>query len=85
MNKNILLISTVILVAGIIIWIAFQYISNNNGLLVNPWIKKTTNQLATPVPSMLFNPPKEIKYDSSTNLEEELEKVNPEVLDSDFE
>lgn len=28
--------------------------------------------------------PTEVKYDSQTNLEEELERINPQVLDEDF-
>ncbi len=31
------------------------------------------------------NAPAVFQYDSSTNLEEELDKINPQVLDSDFE
>lgn len=34
---------------------------------------------------LLYNPPKEIKYDSSTDLKQELENINPQVSDSDFE
>ena len=34
----------------------------------------------TPTPK-----PKQFKFDSSTNLEQEMESVRPEVQDSDFE
>ncbi len=40
-----------------------------------------------PSPSPLPSPsptPKTFKFDSSTDLKAELEKVNPQVLDSDF-
>lgn len=45
------------------------------------------NQKSTPLPSFTPNVsvPKEFRFDSSTDLKAELEKVNPEVLDSDFE
>lgn len=36
----------------------------------------------TPAP---FNPPKEMHYDNNTDLEKELDSVNPQILDSDFE
>lgn len=32
-----------------------------------------------------YNPPKEIKYDHSTNLSGELESISPQVLEGDFE
>lgn len=37
--------------------------------------------ISSPSPSIF---PKEIKYDSSTDLKKELESINPQVLDSDF-
>lgn len=41
---------------------------------------------ATPQPvASNYAPPKEVKLDASSDLEAELEKVNPQVLDSDFE
>ena len=36
----------------------------------------------TPIPP---NAPKTFSFDSSTDLKMELEKVNPQILDSDFE
>lgn len=36
-----------------------------------------------PIPAP--NAPKTFNFDSATDLEAELEKINPEVLDSDFE
>jgi len=32
-----------------------------------------------------YNPPKEVRYGSSTDLKQELDSINPQVLDSDFE
>lgn len=37
--------------------------------------------ISSPSPSIF---PKEIKYDSSTDLKKELDTVNPQVLDRDF-
>ena len=39
--------------------------------------------ISTPVPTP--NAPKTFNFNSSTDLKAELEKVNPQVLDSDFE
>ena len=38
---------------------------------------------STPVPTL--NAPKTFQFDSSTDLKMELDKVNPQILDSDFE
>lgn len=46
--------------------------------------EKLTND-AVPTVTPAYNPSQEIKYDSNTDLTKELENVNPEVLDSDFE
>lgn len=44
------------------------------------------NQYNSPSPSaFLDNPPKTYKFDSSTDLKRELENINPQVLESDFE
>lgn len=42
------------------------------------------NPAVAPLPSATINQPKEMKYDSSTDLKKELDSVNPEVLDKDF-
>lgn len=36
-------------------------------------------------PFNTYNPPKEFKFDSSTDLETELDSVNPQVFDGDFD
>lgn len=38
-----------------------------------------------PSPSPNIKAPKEFKFDESTDLKVELEKINPQVLDSDFQ
>lgn len=42
----------------------------------------TSGQSTLPSPSPT---PKQFKFDSSTNLKQELESVDPKILDSDFE
>lgn len=59
--------------------------------LVSPTLEKVFGQkvqkvVATPSPTPAPpQTPKTFKFDSSTDLKMELEKVNPQVLDSDFE
>ncbi len=55
-----------------------SFFRNKTGPLISP-------SVTTPLPSSEINQPKEIKYDSSTDLKQELETINPQVLDSDFE
>ncbi|MBU1000345.1 hypothetical protein KKE78_03050 [Patescibacteria group bacterium] len=57
---------------------------NTKGKLINPSFTKETHQSPTPVPVATPNAPKTFKFDASTDLNLELEKVNPQVLDSDF-
>jgi len=52
---------------------------NNNGGLVGYQPVLTQTPVLTP------NAPKTFNFDASTNLKQELDKVNPQVLDSDFE
>lgn len=55
--------------------------------LVSPGFPLGASQKAEPVPSSTPNisAPKSFTFDGSTDLKAELEKVNPQVLDSDFE
>lgn len=46
-----------------------------------PQLVQSSISQATSLPSPT---PQEIKYDSSTDLNKELETVNPQVLESDF-
>lgn len=39
----------------------------------------------SPAPSISsYNPPAEVKYDSSTDLQKELDSIDPQVFDEDF-
>ncbi len=84
MSKNILLTTIIILLLVIAVFVVAKYVVKGDGLLISPRVGKITSQ-STPVPTTpSYNPPKEIKYDISTNLKQELDSVNPEVLESDF-
>ncbi len=81
--KKILLGIGIILV---IIW--FLMISKNQtGLTAPGFMQQITHSqpvlISTPAPTP--NAPKSFNFDSSTDLKAELEKVNPQVLDSDFQ
>lgn len=55
----------------------------NNGGLISLG-KRQVSSHATPLPNSAYNPPKEIRYDTATDLKKELDTINPEVLDNDF-
>ncbi len=79
-KKKIPLVS---LIVGGVLW--FGLTNNQAKNLVSPNLSATEKDkptLATPIPSAT---PKTFKFDSSTDLKEELEKINPEILDVDFE
>lgn len=48
--------------------------------------KAPVSEPTLPLPSVSsYNPPKQIQYDSSTDLKKELDSVNPQVSDVDFQ
>lgn len=83
MTKNKIVTAVLFLLFVAIIWTIVYVIANKGGSLMTP--KSQTSQ-SIPLPSASsYNPPKEIKYDSSTDLKKELENVNPQVTDDDFQ
>lgn len=74
----ILSIIIIILSIAVLIWVIMAK-GGNQEKLITPG----GNQTVQPTTSS-YNPPKEIKFDSSTDLKEELEKINPEVVEEDF-
>lgn len=83
-NKTLLFIVLTIL-ATIVVF----FVIGRNDSLVSPIPKQNGvfagAQQSLSMPAQSPNTPKVIKYDSTTNLEQELETVNPQVGDSDFE
>lgn len=79
MNKNIFVTAVLILFVVIIFWtIGQNAVNRNTNSLLNP---EPTPQLTT-VPA---STPKTFKFDASTDLKKELDSINPQVLDNDFE
>jgi len=74
-----------ILITMVFIFVPRRWKAN----LVSPGFNPlgVAGQKTDPTPTSIPNikAPKEFKFDATTDLKIELEKVNPEVLDSDFE
>lgn len=82
MKKFLLVIGLIIVV---IVWF-FGSGKNEEGLVGPNFIQHLAHIPPTPtVPAPTPNAPKTFSFDSSTDLKVELEKVNPQILDSDFD
>ncbi len=55
------------------------------GKLVSPNLSQTSKQTIEEVPNATPNAPKSYNFDSSSDLKKELDSINPQILDSDFE
>lgn len=77
-----------ILILGIGFLFIFNKVANKDrGLVRSRFVQQITSQQPSPSPVPIPTPstPKTFQFDSSTDLKMELQKVNPQVLDSDFE
>lgn len=73
-----MIVIIIIIIIGLFIWIP-----KGEGKLIAPGFTIWNNKKVEPSPNP--NPGvKTFKFDSTTDLKAELEKVNPEVLDKDF-
>lgn len=81
-NNFVITIILILVLTGAVI---FLLPKNNNGNLVNPMGNFMQKQPSLTPQVSNYNPPKEVKYDSSTDLKAELDNVNPKVLNSDFD
>ena len=73
------------IVATIVATMFFVFpLSKREGKLIGPEFNKASDpkDLAAPSPAPT---PKTFKFDASTDLEMELEKIDPQILESDFE
>ena len=93
MNSKIL---TIVLALFVLIafFVVYKFTLIPNKTLVSPGISGIKKMLklpmASPTQTLLpqtpsYNVPKVIEYDSYTDLKQELESINPEVLDEDFQ
>lgn len=78
---------TLILLAIIVVGVGWFLLSRNReNKIVSPVGLIPSSSKSTPTPtSAPPNAPKTFKFDSSTDLKQELDSINPQVLDSDFE
>lgn len=70
-----------------IFWILLIPITSTIVLLIITSIGSKREQFVSPLGKILSvtqSTPKTFKFDSSTDLKQELEIINPQVLDSDF-
>lgn len=73
------LVILLITITGIVIFAQ----KKGNISLITPNFNQTLKQ--TEVPSATPDSPKQYNFDSSTDLKMELESINPQISDSDFE
>ena len=75
---------TILLVAlVIVIWLVAR--NNPQGRLFAPGYSQTLGEQVAEPTNAAPVAPKTFELDATSDLEAELEKINPEVLDSDFE
>lgn len=80
MKKLILVILITVFVTIVANYVMFG--KNKTSQLTNPNLKSLPSQESTPTPKPT---PQVFNYTSETDLEAELDSINPQVLDSDFE
>lgn len=80
MKNKLTIILVFILVVIIILFIRGERVND----LVSSDFSKVPAQTEE-LPNAIPNAPKTYNFDSSTDLEKELDSINPQVLDSDFD
>ncbi|MDO8576861.1 MAG: hypothetical protein Q7R82_00810 [Candidatus Daviesbacteria bacterium] len=89
MNRKKIVMIIIVLLLVATVWIIMWVMGSKGGSLISPGLGEAVGNVvsqSTPQPSVsTFNAPKEIKYGSATDLKQELDSINPQVLDSDFE
>lgn len=83
MNKSKLITVSLFFLLLIVLFV-IKYMISGDKLLVSPGVTQVNNQPTGQPAISSYNPPQAIKYDSSTDLKEELESINPKVEESDF-
>ncbi len=87
-NKLITIILLLILIGIFVILGNFILNKTNSQELISPdgknLLQQITRQVISPTPTPTPTPI-EFHFDKSTNLQKELDTINPEVLDSDFD
>lgn len=77
------LVTIILILLLVFVVLVVKNLMGKKDSLVSPFLGKEINN-TVPSSTPFYNPPKEIKYDSSTDLKQELESVNPEISEDDF-
>lgn len=80
-KKTLLVVVLTILATAVVYFVT----SRGDGGLVGPTLQVREQSSPAPTPAPTPAVPKTFQFDSSTDLKVEWEKVNPQVLDADFE
>lgn len=85
MNKSIFFLMLIALLVAFVT-IAVVVLGGKEGVqdLISPKASEVKSA-ASETTDSVSSPPKEIRYDHSTNLRGELESISPQVLESDYE
>lgn len=85
--KKIYIFATAVAIMSTVFLVVKYGINREGGLVGSTFILQVGRQQPSPSPTPISTPgtPKTFQFDSSTDLMMELEKVNPQILDSDFE
>lgn len=79
------MIKKLVLIFIIIAGIFFFWIREKTTDLTSPQTLGVESDQESTTEQVSLDPPKTFQFDSATDLKMELNKVNPQVLDSDFE
>ncbi|EKD85312.1 MAG: hypothetical protein ACD_38C00047G0021 [uncultured bacterium] len=86
MKRNKLIIAVAVALALFVLLTIVNSLNNGNKTLISPTLWQGGDKtVAGPESTPAINAPKEIRYDSSTDLEKELNSINPQILDEDFQ
>ena len=80
MNKKLLIVGLILI--SLTFWTIVQNVFKN-GSLLSP---RTGQVVSSPIPTQIPSPaPKTFKFDKTTDLKKELDSIQPQLQDSDFE
>ncbi|MDO8618860.1 MAG: hypothetical protein Q7R49_02820 [Candidatus Daviesbacteria bacterium] len=74
-------------VVGLSLWVTYTLLNSKTGSssLAIPGFQQMAKSSPIPTPETpTYNPPKDYKFDENTNVQNELDSINPQVVDTDF-
>lgn len=87
-SKFTIILMLVLVVASVVVFNMLAQRTGNKPIIsanVGQILNQPSPSPEDVTPFNTYNPPKEVKYDSGTNLKKELESINPQIFDKDFE